>query len=148
MSLLLIYNHFRQNYVFLQESKKRSKLSMNKMKFPLRKTNYLGEFAHKANEMHWCQELLHVDLNLIYWLWRFSDPISDDLVFHPIIHVASIRPRRHQFGPPLRTGLWIGRSGFDSRHTLTACWPSDGKQRRFRTFRCPCRGRLGMLKTP
>ena len=25
-------------------------------------------------------------------------------------------------------GLWIGRSGFDSRHTLTACGPSDGKE--------------------
>ena len=26
--------------------------SMNKMKFPLRKTNYLREFANEANEMH------------------------------------------------------------------------------------------------
>ena len=70
-----IYNHFRQSYVFFQESRKRSKLSMNKMKFSLRNTNYLAEFAHKANGMHWCQELLNVDLNLVYWIWMFSDPI-------------------------------------------------------------------------
>ena len=24
--------------------------------------------------------------------------------------------------------IWIGRSGFDSRHTLTACGPSDSKE--------------------
>ena len=28
----------------------------------------------------------------------------------------------------LRAGLWIGRSGFDSPLTLTACGPSNGKE--------------------
>ena len=31
-------------------------------------------------------------------------------------------------GAEVRAGLWIGRSGFDSPLTHTACGPSDGKE--------------------
>ena len=47
-------------------------------------------------------------------------------------------------------GLWIGRSGvrFPAYpHRVWALWWQGGK-RRLRTSWCPCRGRLGMLKTP
>ena len=34
----------------------------------------------------------------------------------------------HRGGVEVGAGQWIGRSGFHSRLTLTACEPSDGKE--------------------
>ena len=48
-----------------------------------------------------------------------------------------------------RAWLWIGRSGFDSRHTFTTCEPFDGNVLKdVFGFPSACVGSFGTLKTP
>ena len=63
------------------------------MKFRLRKTNYLDEFAYQTNEMHWCQELTWIWIQIIVFE-GFQTLFYDDLVFQPMIHATSIRSIR------------------------------------------------------